>query len=139
MSARTKARKRAVDVLYESDLRAVPAHTTLAERQALADPPVNPYTAELVEGVETNRAHIDDILDRYAEGWTVARMPGVDRAVLRLAVYELLWRADVPDAVAIDEAVELVKTLSTDESPRFVNGILARVLRDRDQLVVPGC
>ena len=131
MSARSKARKRAVDVLYESDARGVPATTTLAERIALADPPVNEYTVTLVEGIEANRARIDEILGEYAEGWTIPRMPGVDRAVLRLGVYELLWREDVPDAVTIDEAVELAKSLSTDESPRFVNGVLARVLRDR--------
>ena len=131
MAARSKARKRAVDVLYESDARGVPATTTLAERIALADPPVNEYTVTLVEGVEANRARIDEILAEYAEGWTIPRMPGVDRAVLRLGVYELLWREDVPDAVTIDEAVELAKSLSTDESPRFVNGVLARVLRDR--------
>jgi transcription antitermination protein NusB len=131
MSARSKARKRAVDVLYESDLRGSPALSTLAERVALGDPPVNDYTVELVEGVHANQARIDEILGEYAEGWTVARMPDVDRAVLRLGVYELLWRADVPDAVAIDEAVELAKSLSTDESPRFVNGVLARVLRDQ--------
>ena len=131
MSARSKARKRAVDVLYESDARGVPATTTLAERIALADPPVNEYTVTLVEGVEANRTRIDEILAEYAEGWTIPRMPGVDRAVLRLGVYELLWREDVPDAVTIDEAVELAKSLSTDESPRFVNGVLARVLRDR--------
>ena len=131
MSARSKARKRAVDVLYESDARGVPATTTLAERIALADPPVNEYTVALVEGIEANRARIDEILAEYAEGWTIPRMPGVDRAVLRLGVYELLWREDVPDAVTIDEAVELAKSLSTDESPRFVNGVLARVLRDR--------
>lgn len=137
MAARSKARKRAVDVLYESDARGVAATTTLAERVALADPPVNSYTVELVEGVAANRARVDEILARYAEGWTVERMPGVDRAVLRLGVYELLWRPDVPEAVAIDEAVELAKTLSTDESPRFVNGVLARVLRDRPQLLPP--
>jgi N utilization substance protein B len=96
---------------------------------------VNDYTIELVEGVQSHRASIDEILARYAEGWTVARMPGVDRAVLRLGLYELLWRDDVPDAVVIDEAVELAKTLSTDESPRFVNGVLARALRDRSGLV----
>ena len=78
---------------------------------------------------------IDEILSGYAEEWTLARMPGVDRAVLRLGVYELLWRDDVPPAVAIDEAVELAKSLSTDESPRFVNGVLARVLRDREGLL----
>jgi transcription antitermination protein NusB len=131
VSARSKARKRAVDVLYESDARGVPSTTTLAERIALADPPVNEYTVSLVEGIEANRTRIDEILAEYAEGWTIPRMPGVDRAVLRLGVYELLWREDVPDAVTIDEAVELAKSLSTDESPRFVNGVLARVLRDR--------
>ena len=131
MAARSKARKRAVDVLYESDARDVTPTTTLAERIELADPPVNSYTVELIEGITAHRVRIDEILAEYADGWTVSRMPGVDRAVLRLGVYELLWRDDVPDAVVIDEAVELAKTLSTDESPRFVNGVLARVLRDQ--------
>jgi N utilization substance protein B len=131
MAARSKARKRAVDVLYESDLRGTDPLTTLGERIALADPPVNSYTVELVEGVQTHRVEVDSILGDYAEGWTVQRMPDVDRAVLRLAVYELLWQPDVPGPVVIDEAVELAKSLSTDESPRFVNGVLARVLRDR--------
>jgi N utilization substance protein B len=135
VAARSKARKRALDVLYESDLRSTNPLSTLAERVALAEPPVNDYTVELVEGVQGNRDRIDAILSDYAEGWTVARMPDVDRAILRLAVYELLWRDEVPDAVAIDEAVELAKTLSTDESPRFVNGVLARVLKDRDHLL----
>jgi N utilization substance protein B len=131
MAARSKARKRAVDVLYESDVRGIEALTTLAERIKLAEPPVNDYTIELVEGVHEHGDRIDAILADYAEGWTVARMPDVDRAILRLGVYELLWRDEVPDPVAIDEAVELAKALSTDESPRFVNGVLARVLRDR--------
>jgi len=131
VAARSKARKRAVDLLYEADLRGTDPLATLAERVALGEPPVNPYTAELVEGVVAHRERIDELLGSYAEGWTVERMPGVDRAVLRLGVFELLWRPEVPDAVAIDEAVELAKTLSTDESPRFVNGVLARVLRDR--------
>ncbi len=135
MSARSKARKRALDVLYEADLRGVDPLTTLADRIALGDPPVHDYTVELVEGVQAHRERIDAILGDYAEGWTVARMPDVDRALLRLAVYELLWRDEVPDAVAIDEAVELAKALSTDESPRFVNGVLARVLRDRPATV----
>jgi N utilization substance protein B len=133
VSARSKARKRALDVLYESDVRDVDPLTTLADRVQLAEPPVNDYTIELVEGVHAHRDRIDAILTDYAEGWTVARMPDVDRAILRLGVYELLWRDDVPDPVAIDEAVELAKVLSTDESPRFVNGVLARVLRDRPE------
>ena len=120
-----------MDLLYESDLRGVDAVTTVAERIALADPPINDYTVELVEGVTEQRARIDEILDECSEGWTVERMPDVDRAILRLGVFELLWRPDVPDAVAIDEAVELAKSLSTDESPRFVNGVLGRVVRTR--------
>lgn len=135
MAARSKARKRAVDVLYESDLRGVDPMTTLAERVALADPPVNDYTIELVEGMQSHRDRIDAILGDYAEGWSLARMPDVDRAVLRLGVFELLWRDDVPDAVVIDEAVELAKTLSTDESPRFVNGVLSTVMRERPAIV----
>jgi N utilization substance protein B len=133
VAARSKARKRALDVLYESDVRDVDPLTTLADRIKLADPPVNDYTIALVEGVQAHRARIDAILSDYAEGWTLARMPGVDRAILRLGVYELLWRDEVPDPVAIDEAVELAKALSTEESPRFVNGVLARVLRDKPE------
>ena len=131
MAARSKARKRAVDLIYEADLRGADPVTTLAERIALADPPINDYTIELIEGVSEHRAAIDQLLNDYSEGWTLDRMPGVDRAVLRIGLYELLWAADVPDAVAIDEAVELAKLLSTDESPKFINGILGRVLRDQ--------
>jgi N utilization substance protein B len=131
VAARSKARKRAVDLIYEADLRGADPVTTLAERIALADPPVSDYTIELIEGVSEHRAAIDQLLSDYSEGWTLDRMPGVDRAVLRIGLYELLWASDVPDAVAIDEAVELAKLLSTDESPKFVNGILGRVLRDQ--------
>jgi transcription antitermination protein NusB len=134
MAARTKARKRAVDVLYESDVRGTDPVTTLADRLAQADPPVPDYTVELVEGVTGHLGMLDEVLGEHSEGWTVERMPPVDRAVLRLALYELLVREDIPDAVVIDEAVELAKTLSTDESPRFVNGVLGRVLRERTPL-----
>lgn len=128
MAARSKARKRALDMLFEADLRGTDPVSTLAERSAAADLPVPDYVATLVEGVTGNRQRIDEILRSYAEGWTLERMPAVDRAILRLGVYELLWRADIPDAVAINEAVELAKALSTDESPRFVNGVLGRIL-----------
>lgn len=131
MPARSKARKRALDILFEADLRGSDAVATLAERVAAADPPVSDYAVELVEGVTAQRSRIDEILRTYVEGWTLERMPGVDRTILRLSVYELLWRDDVPDAVAIDEAVELAKALSTDESPRFVNGVLSRILTAR--------
>ncbi|UQX90049.1 transcription antitermination factor NusB [Jatrophihabitans telluris] len=131
MAARSKARKRAVDLLYEADLRGSDPISTVAERVALADPPINDYTIELVEGVSARRPEIDDLLSQYSEGWTLDRMPGVDRAILRVGLYELLWSEDIPDAVAIDEAVELAKALSTDDSPKFVNGLLGRVLRDQ--------
>ena len=130
--ARTKARKRALDILFESEARGDDPVQVLLQRRMTDDaPPVSDYAAMLVEGVVAHRDRIDQLLAEHAEGWTVARMPDVDRAILRLGVYELLWRDEVPDAVAIDEAVELAKTLSTDESPRFVNGVLARVVRDR--------
>jgi transcription antitermination protein NusB len=130
VAARSKARKRALDLLYESDLRRTDPRDTVAERLAQSDPPIPEYTVELVEGVTGNLDRIDELLGEHAEGWAVERMPPVDRAVLRLALYELLWRPDVPPAVAIDEAVELAKSLSTEESPRFINGVLARVLRE---------
>ncbi len=128
MGARSKARKRAVDVLYEADLREIDPVTLVSERVGSTDvPPVNDYTVTLVEGVTANRERIDQLLTEHSEGWTLNRMPPVDRAVLRLGLFELLWCDDVPDPVAIDEAVELVKALSTDDSPRFVNGVLGRI------------
>lgn len=128
MTARSKARKRALDVLFESDQRGVDALTVLADRVRRADPPVGEYAVTLVEGVVQNQGRIDDLVRTYAQGWELDRMPAVDRAVLRLAIYELMYEDDVPDSVVIDEAVELAKQLSTDESPAFVNGLLARIL-----------
>jgi N utilization substance protein B len=135
MGARSKARKRAVDILFEADLRGADPVTMLAERVGSTDvPPVNDYTVVLVEGVTAHRSRIDDLISEHAEGWTLQRMPAVDRAVLRIGLYELLWANDVPDAVAIDEAIELAKGLSTDDSPRFVNGVLGRIAVIADQL-----
>lgn len=128
MPARSKARKRALDILYEADLRGRDPLTTLAERSSAADPPVPPYSAALVEGVVSQRARIDELLATYSVGWSLDRMPPVDRNILRLGVYELLWADDVPDAVVLSEAVDLARQLSTDDSPTFVNGLLARIL-----------
>jgi len=128
VGARSKARKRALDVLFEADQRGLDAVSVLAERVRRADPPVPEYAVEIVEGVSAHRERIDELLATYAQGWTVDRMPGVDRALLRLSAWELLYNDGVPDAVAIDEAVELARSLSTDESPAFVNGLLARLL-----------
>lgn len=139
MSARAKARKRALDVLFESEARGLALDGTLEERKlaALADrglAPVNDYTITLVEGVAAHRARIDELLSRYAEGWSLERMPAVDRNVLRIGVFEILFSEDVPDAVAISEAIALVRDLSTDESPTFVNGILGSIVRDKETL-----
>ena len=134
MSARSKARKRALDVLFESEQRGASALETLAGRLAAADPPVGEFTVELVEGVVGNRARIDELLTTYSQGWSLDRMPAVDRAILRLGTFELLWRDDVPDAVVIDQAVELARSLSTDDSPSFVNGLLGRLLELKPSL-----
>jgi N utilization substance protein B len=132
VSARTRARKRALDILFEADLRGAPPLEVLAAhreaRTRAGQPPLNDHVAVLVEGVTANRERIDELLSTYAIGWTLDRMPAVDRNLLRMGAYELLWLDDVPDAVAIDEAVELATALSTDESPGFVNGLLARLL-----------
>jgi N utilization substance protein B len=129
VGARSKARKRALDVLYEADQRHTDPLETLKERLAQSDPPVPEYAVTLVEGVVTHRARIDELLETYAQEWTLARFPAVDLAVLRIGVFELLWCPDVPDAVAVSEAVALAASLSTDESPAFVNGLLARLLQ----------
>lgn len=135
MGSRNKARKRAVDVLYEADLREMNAQEVLGDRVgSIEAPPVRDYTVTLVEGVVGHLQRIDEVLVEHSEGWTLGRMPAVDRAVLRLGLFELLWAEDVPDAVAIDEAVELVKSLSTDDSPKFVNGVLGRIAGIGDRL-----
>ncbi|HVX43962.1 MAG TPA: transcription antitermination factor NusB [Mycobacteriales bacterium] len=131
MAARRKARKRALDVLYEAELRGTDPVSTAAERVALANPPMPDYAVELVEGVVRERSHIDELITAAAQDWTLERMPAVDRTLLRIAVFELFWCPDVPDAVAMDEAIELAKELSTDDSPRFVNGVLGRVARQQ--------
>jgi N utilization substance protein B len=127
--ARSKARKRALDILFEAEQRDVPVLDLLAERITLGSPPVPGYAADLVRGVTVHTARIDELLSQYAEGWTLDRMPAVDRNVLRIGVYELLWADDVPDAVAISEAVLLAQDLSTEASPAFVNGLLARIAK----------
>lgn len=135
MAARSKARKRALDLLYASELRGESAVDALERAVAEGEGPTNDYTAVLVRGVEQHRARIDEVLASYAEGWTLARMPAVDRNVLRLGTWELLYADDVPGAVAVSEAMTLVQDLSTDESPQFVNGVLGSILRNKGSLV----
>jgi N utilization substance protein B len=128
MPARTKARKRALDILFEAEQRGLDPLQLLDQRIALADPPIPPYAAELVRGVVAHRERLDELISTYTQSWPLERMPSVDRAVLRLGGYELLFVDDVPDAVALSEAVLLARQLSTDDSPGFVNGLLGRLL-----------
>ncbi len=138
MAARSKARKRALDILFEAELRGEPALNVLEARIERAEPPVSAYAVELVQGVQAHRAEIDRLLAENARGWTLDRMPAVDRNILRIGGYELLWGSDVPEAVAISEAVLLARDLSTDASPGFVNGLLARLLTLKPTLPLPG-
>ncbi|WP_127127705.1 transcription antitermination factor NusB [Georgenia sp. SYP-B2076] len=141
MAARSKARRRALDVLFEADQkgeeRSQDLLALLAERKqvTVAQGAFPAYAAEIVEGVAAHRVEIDELLRTYSEGWSLERMPGVDRGILRLGVWEILYNDDVPDAVAIDEAVQLAADLSTDESPSFVNGLLGRILELKPTLL----
>jgi N utilization substance protein B len=134
MPARTKARKRALDILFASELRREDPVEALDRAVAEGEGPTNPYTSDLVRGVQAHRARIDELLAAYSTGWSLERMPAVDRNVLRIGLYELLWVDDVPDPVAVTEAMALVRELSTDESPQFVNGVLGSLLREKDSL-----
>jgi N utilization substance protein B len=126
---RRRARRRALDILYQADVTRRSPVEVLEEREELEK--LNPFTEELVRGVTEHAEELDQLIGEHAEGWTVHRMAVVDRNVMRLACYEMLWREDVPVAVAIDEAVEAAKELSTEDSGRFVNGILGRIARER--------
>ncbi len=134
MSARTKARKRALDILFQSDIRGDDLSVTLAaEAKRAANEPAREsswlYAREIVDGVIDNRDEIDEQITTFAKDWSLARMPAVDRALLRMAVWEILYNDEVPTAVAIDEAVDLAKEFSTDDSGAFVHGVLARIAR----------
>ena len=123
-----------MDVLFEADQRRRTPTEVLEQRQSRGDAVVSPYSIELVEGVVAHQSEIDVWLQEHSVDWPLERMPAVDRAVLRIGVYEILWSDDVPDAVAVDEAVELAKDLSTDESPGFVNGLLGRLIDLKPEL-----
>jgi N utilization substance protein B len=135
VSARGKARNRALDVLFEAEQRSVSAFDVLRARRENTDQIVNPYTLEIVEGVVSQQPAIDEFLETYSQGWTLERMPSVDRIILRIGTWELLYNDDVPDGVAVSEAVALAKTLSTDESPSFINGLLGRLQQLKPSLL----
>ena len=129
LKERRRARRRALDILYQADVTHRDPAEVMEERLELEE--VDPFTEQLVRGVAEKAAELDRLIGEHAEGWTVHRMAVVDRNLLRLACYEMLWRDDVPVAVAIDEAVEAAKELSTEDSGRFVNGVLGRIARER--------
>ncbi|HEX9516418.1 MAG TPA: transcription antitermination factor NusB [Streptosporangiaceae bacterium] len=134
MAARSKARKRALDILFEAEMRGESPLTVLEARTIRAEPPVSEYAAELVRGVQAHRDEIDRLLAENSRGWSLDRMPAVDRNILRIGGYELLCGTEVPPAVAISEAVLLAGDLSTHASPAFVNGLLARLLELKPKL-----
>ena len=138
MSARSKARKQALDLLYETDIRGTNLVDTLNARDIPADGPdarpIREYTRELVGGVSDNRRKIDELITTYAQGWDMDRLPAVDRNILRLGIYEILWSTNVPTSVAIDEALDLARELSSDESSKYIHGVLGRIASIKDTI-----
>ena len=140
MSARSKARKQALDLLYETDIRGTNLVETLVSRDIPAEGPdarpIREYTNELVNGVSDNRRKIDELITTYAQGWDMDRLPAVDRNILRLGIYEILWSTDVPMSVAIDEALILAKELSSDDSSKYIHGVLGRIASIKDTISI---
>ena len=135
MAARSKARKRALDFLYEADIKNVLAADLFNSRGA-AELSQEPYVLTLITGVAEHLNKIDELIITYAQGWDMDRMPPIDRNILRLAIFEILWEADVDLKVACDEAVELAKSLSTDESASYINGVLGRIIKLKDSIAI---
>jgi len=127
VSARGRARRRALEILFEAEQRGTTPDEGITSRRTSTEQVINPYTVEIIHGVVTEQERIDEILSSYAQGWTLDRMPAVDRSILRIGAWELLFNDDVPDGVAVAEAVTMAKELSTDASPEFVNGLLGRI------------
>lgn len=138
MSARSKSRKAALDLLFEADIRGTNAVETLVLRDIVDSDakPIREYTRELVHGVAENRRKIDELITTYAQGWDMDRLPAVDRNILRIGIFEILWSAAIPDAVAIDEALILAQELSTDESAGFIHGVLGRISSIKESLAI---
>lgn len=140
MSARSKARKAALDLLYEADIRGTNVVETLASRDVYVEGPdvrpIREYTRELVLGVSTNYRKIDELITTYAQGWDMDRLPAVDRNILRIGIFEILWASSTPDGVAIDEALLLAKELSTDNSAGFIHGVLGRISSIKESLAI---
>ena len=140
MSARSKARKQTLDLLYETDIRGTDLLETLALRDVVEDGPdarpIREYTKELITGICEHRRKIDELITTYAQGWDMDRLPAVDRNILRLGIYELLYVKDLPTSVAIDEALSLAKELSSDESSKYIHGVLGRIASLKDTISI---
>jgi N utilization substance protein B len=136
VSSRSKARKAALDLLYESDIRKGSAAELLSKRVTEMEYEAREFTKELIDGIELNKRKIDELIATYAQGWDMDRMPVLDRNILRLAIFELLWSQSVPEAVAISEALELAANFSTEDSRKYINGVLGKVLEIKPDLVL---
>jgi N utilization substance protein B len=140
VSARSKARKQALDLLYETDIRGTNLVETLEARDIPAEGPdarpIRDYTRELINGVSVNRRKIDELITTYAQGWDMDRLPAVDRNILRLGIYEILWSTTVPTSVAIDEALDLARELSSDDSSKYIHGVLGRIASIKDTISI---
>ena len=140
MSARSKARKQSLDLLYESDIRGKASVDLLALRDVVEEGPdarpIREYTKTLIAGVDTNKRKIDELISTYAKGWDMDRLPTVDRNILRLGIYEILWATDLDDAIVIDEALSLAKDLSTDDSAGYIHGVLGRIASIKSSLSI---
>jgi len=140
VSARSKARKQSLDLLYEADIRGTSALDLLTLRDVVEDGPdarpIREFTRELITGVSDNKRKIDELISTYAQGWDMDRLPAVDRNILRLGIYEIVWSADLDDGIAIDEALTLAKELSTDESAGYIHGVLGRISSIKESIAI---
>jgi N utilization substance protein B len=140
VSARSKARKQSLDLLYEGDIRGQAPLDLLASREVIDEGPdarpIRDYTKELISGIADNRRKIDELISTYAQGWDMDRLPAVDRNILRLGIYEILWCKDLDDAIAIDEALNLARELSTDDSAAYIHGVLGRISNIKESLAI---
>lgn len=140
MSARSKARKQSLDLLYEADIRKVDLLQLMTERDLLDEGPdarpIREFTRELISGVSEHKRKIDELITTYAQGWDMDRLPAVDRNILRLAIFEIVWSSELPDAVAIDEALTLAKEISTEESAGYIHGVLGRIASIKESIAL---
>jgi N utilization substance protein B len=140
VSARSKARKQALDLLYEADIRGSSALELLQSRDVIEEGPearpIRDFTKDLITGISTNSRKIDELITTYAQGWDMDRLPAVDRNILRLAIYEIVWSTDLADGIAIDEALTLAKELSTDESASYIHGVLGKISSIKESIPI---